>query len=133
MPKLADDILRKWHQAAKYYWDETSSQCTHPKCGTKFTTGDVCFLFGDLETAAAKKDYLCARCGMAAVYHEGKFPSATTLFIENRHRNKKLSKLPEDVRELVIEGFAIIDQIHSGVEARLAQILDEKASKEQPS
>lgn len=133
MPKLADDILRKWHQAAKYYWDETSSACTHPKCGTAFVTGDVCFLFGDLESVVDRKDYLCPRCGMAAVAHDGKFPSATTLFIENPHRNRKLSKLPAEIRDRVIEGFTIIDQIHTGVEARLQELLNEKASKEQPS
>ena len=131
MPQIADDILKRWHQAAQFYWDDTSSSCTH--CGIQFATGDVCFLFGDLDSAIAKKEYLCPQDGMAAVVHGNRMPSATTLFIEDAHRDKRLSKLPKEIRDRVVESFQIIDNIHRGVEERLAAILDREAQGKAPS
>lgn len=107
---IPDDILQRWEAAVQHYWDETSGQCS--ECLQEFQTGDVVIVFGELDNAAAKKFYLCARHGYQAIV-TGNIPSATSVFISDVDRGKKLSWLGEETVARISEAFAIVDRIHN--------------------
>lgn len=116
----------RWTQARENYMTETPPKCG--KCTVQFRTGDVLFIFGNLDIAAELKHFYCNACGYGYIAHVGMFPSATLIFIEEGHREVELSWLSPEQIEWVKEAFAIVDRIHSEVAAYFAALGKEQLS-----
>lgn len=117
-PKIADDVLRKWHNASKFFWDETSKECG--TCRIEFRTGDVCIVFGDMGVAISHKRFRCPSCGVEDIT-KGARPSASALFVENDHRNKNLTDLDPYIRDRVLQAFTMLDILHDNMQEAAAE------------
>lgn len=109
-----NEILKRWNAASHFEWEESSSGCG--VCSEQFSSGDVLFVYGDLEHAIARRAYVCVRCGIVALSEsDGLKPAAAMVFVQESHRNVRLEHLSKAVREKVIDGFRMLDELESGV------------------
>ncbi len=132
----ADDWSARFDAARRSYMVETKDGCD--RCVVKFVTGDVCFIYGDLDNAAARKLQMCDACGYAElVKHGGRsVPAATLLYIEEADRDVDLSWLTAEKIRMVKEAFGIIDRIHdhvAGPAARYGELAVQPPSEQEPS
>lgn len=135
-----DEIQARWAANIRNYWSECVGACT--ECGDEFTSGSVVSIFGDLDNAAARKLQLCETCsyekisGREARSLRATIPSATIVFVEERHKVRVFFALPAEVRHRILEGERIVESVTNGlmdlVEAGLARNIS-AADKGPPS
>lgn len=128
--KIPADLLIRW-EAAKKINDETADACS--TCQTKFVTGDVSLLYGDLDNLAAARLYICPPCYHYRPEFQDKAPSATMVYVQNEHRLKQFDELPTAVRDHLVEAFKIVDTIHKGVADWIEKNTIPAKENEQPS
>ena len=122
--KKAIDLLRRWTRCQDFFRsNDTPTCCTVETCkASGFETGDVVFLFGDLESVIARRRYLCPMCGLDAAT-KGQFPAATLVYVDPVDWSMRFSELSEEIQNRIVEGFEYVDRIHRDFERRLAEIL----------
>lgn len=120
----ADEIQRLWTRRINTYDERFALPAACDFCKASFASGTVVSVFGDLELAAAVKSSLCERCAHVELV-DGAFPSLSLVYVEEQHRVRVLASLPQEVRDRVLEGETIIENIARGLRALVSAGLAE--------
>lgn len=95
------DILSRWREAP--YFEQTPASCQ--TCQKKFETGQLNYIFGDIDTVAAVKKYRCGSCAADKIA-EGENADGLCVFVEWQFCDRKIEDLPPTVRDKILAGLA---------------------------